>query len=144
MSHPPTSPTPTTVLVADDDDDMRDLIAATLRSDGYEVLEATDGVDLLDRLERALDDPSERPDVVVTDIMMPRLSGLGVLDALRRAQLHVPVILMTVLADQSVHIVARRLGAVGVLRKPFDADDLRAAVVGACLAHQRKQSPPNA
>jgi len=142
MDKPP--PTPTTVLVADDDDDMRDLIAATLRSDGYEVLEATDGVDLLDRLERALDDPHERPDVVVTDIMMPRLSGLGVLDALRRAQLHVPVILMTVLADQSVHIVARRLGAVGVLRKPFDADDLRAAIMSACVAHAERRGPSHA
>jgi FixJ family two-component response regulator len=67
--------------------------------------------------------------------MMPRLSGLGVLDALRRAQVHVPVILMTVLADHSVHVVARRLGAVGVLQKPFDAAALRAAVVGACLAY---------
>lgn len=141
MPEPSPPHTPTTVLIADDDDDMRDLIATTLRSEGYEVLEATDGVDLLDRLERALDDPRERPDVVVTDIMMPRLSGLGVLDALRRAQLHVPVILMTVLADRSVHIVARRLGAVGVLRKPFNADDLRTAIVGACLAHAKRQGP---
>jgi DNA-binding response OmpR family regulator len=42
---------------------------------------------------------------------------------------------MTVLTDHSVNLVARRLGAVGVLHKPFDAADLRAAVVGACLAY---------
>jgi FixJ family two-component response regulator len=59
-----------------------------------------------------------------------------VLDALRRAQLHFPVILMTVLADDSIHIVAKRLGALGVLRKPFDIDDLRTAVVNACLAYE--------
>jgi CheY-like chemotaxis protein len=127
-----------TVLVADDDDDMRALVASSLRADGYEVLEAIDGAELLDRLEEALTDPHSRPDVVVTDIMMPRLSGLGVLDALRRAQLHFPVILMTVLADDSIHIVAKRLGALGVLRKPFDIDDLRTAVVNACLAYENQ------
>jgi CheY-like chemotaxis protein len=125
----------TKVLVADDDDDMRALVASTLRADGYDVVEASDGAELLDRLEEALQNPRTRPDVVVTDIMMPRLSGLGVLDALRRAQLHFPVILMTVLADESIHIVAKRLGALGVLRKPFDVDDLKTAIVNACSAH---------
>jgi two-component system OmpR family response regulator len=128
---------PATVLVADDDEDMRALVAETLRADGYAVREARDGEELLDALEGAFDDPLSCPDVVVTDVMMPRLSGLGVLDALRRAQLHFPVILMTVLVDHSVDIVARRLGAVGVLRKPFDVDDLRTAVVNARLAYSR-------
>ncbi|HEY8088182.1 MAG TPA: response regulator [Polyangiaceae bacterium] len=123
------------VLVADDDDDMRSLVAYSLRADGHEVVEAHDGVELLERLESALDDPRARPDVVVTDVMMPRLSGLGVLDALRRAQVHFPVILMTVLADPSVYTVARRLGAIGVIHKPFDVDDLRTAVVNAVLGH---------
>jgi DNA-binding response OmpR family regulator len=132
---------PTRVLVADDDDDMRDLVADTLRADGYDVLEARDGADLLAQLEAALGNPQARPDLVVTDIMMPKLSGLGVLDALRRAQLHFPVILMTVLRDDSIYIVARRLGAVGVLRKPFDIDDLRTAVVNACLAYTRRNPP---
>jgi FixJ family two-component response regulator len=73
---------------------------------------------------------------------MPRLSGLGVLDALRRAHLHFPVILMTVLADESVHTVARRLGAVGVLHKPFDVDDLRTAVMNAVVCYARTSAPP--
>jgi CheY-like chemotaxis protein len=126
---------PTTILVADDDEDMLALVSTFLRTDGYTVLEARDGHDLLEQLQHGMEDPTVRPDVVVADIMMPRLSGLGVLDALRRAQVHVPVILMTVLADHSVHVVARRLGAVGVLHKPFDASALRAAVAGACLAY---------
>jgi CheY-like chemotaxis protein len=128
---------PTTVLVAYDDDDMRALVAATLRADGYQVLEARDGADLLEQLESAIDDPRARPDVVVTDVMMPKLSGLGVLDAIRRAQLHFPVILMTVLSDRSVFIVAKRLGAVGVLLKPFDVDDLRTAVMNARVAYEK-------
>jgi CheY-like chemotaxis protein len=124
-----------TVLVADDDDDMRSLVAETFRSDGYTVIEARDGAELLDRLEHAFDDPRALPDVVVSDVKMPHLSGLGVLNALRRAQLHFPVILMTVLADESVNTVAKRLGAVGVLRKPFDVDDLRTAVMNAVKVH---------
>ncbi len=130
----------TTILVADDDDDMRALVASVLRADGYVVEEAVDGAELLDRLEQAIDNPAARPDVVVTDIMMPKLSGLGVLDALRRAQVHFPVLLMTVLDDYSIHIVARRLGALGVLRKPFDMDDLRTAVVNACLVYGGRES----
>jgi CheY-like chemotaxis protein len=129
------SGSPTTILVADDDEDMLALVSMSLRTDGYAVLEARDGHDLLEQLQRTIDDPVLRPDVVVADIMMPKLSGLGVLDALRRAQVHVPVVLMTVLADHSVNLVARRLGAVGVLHKPFDGAALRAAVVSACLAY---------
>jgi len=123
----------TTVLVADDDDDMRALIARTLRDDGYEVTEARDGADLLAQLEASLDDPRRRPDIVVSDVIMPELSGLGVLEALRRAQQRLPVILMTVVSDETIHTVAKRLGAVGVLHKPFDIDDLRTAIVNAFI-----------
>ncbi len=139
MQERPNVPSPrSTVLVADDDDDMRGLVASVLRGDGYSVVEASDGTELLAKLEEAIDDPAVRPDVVVADIMMPKLSGLGVLDALRRAQLHFPVLLMTVLDDASIHIVARRLGALGVLRKPFDMDDLRTAVVNACTVYSKE------
>lgn len=125
-----------TVLVADDDEDMRALVAGTFRSDGHAVIEARDGAELLELLEHTL------PDVVVTDIMMPHLSGLGVLDALRRANLRFPVILMTVLADNSVYTLAKRLGAVGVLRKPFEVDDLRTALNNALVAYAKAQATP--
>jgi len=133
----PASPT---ALVADDDEDMRALVASVLVAEGYRVLEACDGAELLEQLERALDDADTRPDVVVTDIMMPRLSGLGVLDAIRKAQLHFPVILMTVLPDQAVHLVARRLGAAGVLHKPFGPEEIRAAVISACMTYPTRPS----
>jgi CheY-like chemotaxis protein len=125
------------LLIADDDDDVRALVVNALREDGHEISEARDGAELLARLEEALDDPSVRPDVVLTDIMMPGLSGLGVLEALKRARMHLPVVLMTVLHDESIHVVARRLGAVGVLRKPIDFDNLRTAIVNARVAHDR-------
>jgi DNA-binding response OmpR family regulator len=119
---------PMLVLVADDDDDMRCLVAATLQAEGYATMEARDGAELLDLLRRAFDEPALRPDVLVTDVRMPRLSGLGVLDALRRAHWSLPVVMMTVVTDESIHSVARRLGAAGVLHKPFDPSDLLAAI----------------
>ncbi len=132
MSHTPTTPTqPTTVLVADDDEDLRTLIAATLRNDGYTVVEVTDGAEALDYLSRALDEPLLRPDIVLTDVRMPNLSGLGVLEALKKALVVLPIVVMTVLGDDSMRTVAKRLGAVGLLHKPFDMDDLRTAILNA-------------
>jgi two-component system response regulator (stage 0 sporulation protein F) len=121
------------VLVADDDAEMRALVAESLRADGYDVVEATDGADLLARLEEMMneDDRAKRALVVVTDVLMPNLSGLGVLAILRKAGHDVPVILMTGLTDDSVPVVAKRFGAVALFRKPVDIDNLRTAVVNA-------------
>jgi CheY-like chemotaxis protein len=116
------------VFVADDDDDMRDLVATTLRFDGHCVVEATDGVQLLHALGLGMAGQISPADVVITDVMMPRLSGLGVLKALSRSPRRPPIVLMTVLADRSVHVVAKRLGAAGVLFKPFDAPALRSVL----------------
>lgn len=125
------------ILIADDDDDMRALMATTLRNDGYSVVEASDGAQLLELLRDALEDARRRPDILVTDIKMPHLSGLGVLQALRRAHVRMPVIVVTAFADASMHTVAKRLGAVGVLQKPFDVDDLRTVVLNASTAFER-------
>jgi CheY-like chemotaxis protein len=128
------------ILVADDDEDVRALIVDTLRGDGHYVLEAHDGAELVECLRDALDDLTVRPDVIVTDVLMPNLSGLGVLAELRRSHMNVPVILITVLADESVRTVARRLGAVGVLKKPIDVNNLRTAVVNAAVAFARTKA----
>jgi CheY-like chemotaxis protein len=123
-----TPPRSLRVLVADDDDDMRALVIATLHADGCSTAEAHDGDELLKLLRDALDAPDLRPDVIVADVKMPGLSGFGVLAALQRAKSSLPVILITVMTDNSIHVVAKRLGAVGVLNKPFDPDDLVTAV----------------
>jgi CheY-like chemotaxis protein len=120
-----------TVFLAEDDDAMREAVAATLRGGGYEVREACDGAELLDLLADTVDDPFRRPRVVVADVRMPNLSGLGVLSTLRRAAWNIPVLLITGLSDPSVQTVARRLGAIGVLRKPFEAEALLTAVLNA-------------
>jgi CheY-like chemotaxis protein len=122
---------PLIVLVADDDEDLRALIAAEVRADGHHVVETRDGGELLDRLTEVLSDPTRRPAVIVTDVLMPNLSGLGVLAALRRARWDVPVILVTALKDASVLTVAQRFGAVTVFKKPLNMDNLRTAVQNA-------------
>jgi CheY-like chemotaxis protein len=116
------------VLVADDDDEMRAVVTAALHADGCATVEARDGREVLDLLKNALDAVNLRPDVIVTDIKMPGLSGLGVLATLWRTRWELPVVLMTVVTDESMHAAARRLGAVGILHKPFDPDDLLTAV----------------
>ncbi len=122
------------VMVADDDEDMRALVTATLHADGCSTVEACDGEELLELLRTSLDEPWLRPDVVVADVKMPKLSGLGVLAALKRARWDLPVVMITVVSDESIHTVAKRLGAVGVLHKPFDPNDLLTAVRNARAA----------
>lgn len=127
----------TTVIVADDDENMRSLVAEALRHDGCVVREARDGLEVLELLE----DPTFRTDVILIDVKMPRLSGLGVLNALRREPLPFAAVLMTGLSDSSIRSAAEKLGAVRVLRKPFGREDILTAVSGAKQVHGLKYRP---
>jgi two-component system response regulator (stage 0 sporulation protein F) len=124
------------VLVADDDDALRAIVVDALRSDGYSVSEAQDGMEMLAIINDSLTNPLSRPDVVVADVRMPHLSGLGALQELKRAGVRLPIVMMTAFCPSSVEVVAKRLGASGVLQKPFDLDDLRTAVINAHGAWQ--------
>lgn len=126
------------MLVAEDDPEMRSLVARALRKDGYEVIEVGDGVHLMlevtNRLMKngTLDDV----DLVVTDVRMPGRDGLEVAELLRCAMLGVPMILMTGFADDEVRRRAASLGAL-FFDKPFRLDDLRAAA--AALVPRRRR-----
>jgi two-component system, response regulator, stage 0 sporulation protein F len=124
------------ILVADDDPDIRSELASALAEDGFLVVEAADGNELLDLVVRAVADSSARPffDAIVTDVMMPGFSGLDVLTALRSRTARVPVLVITAFGDERTIRTAESLGAVAVFRKPFDLDDLRTALENA-LAH---------
>jgi DNA-binding response OmpR family regulator len=119
-------PTSARVLLADDDAEMRALLAYALRSDGYEVLEAADGGRLLVAITDAYEDGTGRDafDLVISDVRMPIASGLAVLESLRKASWRTPVILMTAFGDELTRKRAESLGAV-LFDKPFDVDDLR-------------------
>lgn len=122
---------PPRVLVAEDDPEMRDLIASALTDEGFDVLQARDGRELVEILGAMLP-PTARlqpPDVIITDIRMPGPSGLEGLAILRQSSWAVPVIVITAFGDLATHAEARRLGAAVVLDKPFDLDVLRTAVI---------------
>ena len=116
------------LLLAEDDFELRDLLACVLRADGHEVVEARDGHELWTLLHE--DDPSGQEPfaLVVSDVRMPGLTAFDVLTKLQRSLSNTPVILITAFGDQTTHLRALRLGASRVFDKPFDCDELRAAV----------------
>ena len=127
---------PLCIVVADDDPDMREEVAGTLRGEGHLVIELASGDELLRYLRGSVvsADDVRAPDVIVSDIRMPGPSGLDVLEALREIPCQTPVILMTGFGDPDTHRRAAELGAIMTLDKPFDAAALRNAVLEALRA----------
>jgi DNA-binding response OmpR family regulator len=118
---------PRRIVVAEDDREMREMIASVIAADGYEVIQAGDGNELVNRLEAIAAEPHGRATVaaIICDIRMPRLDGLDVLAVLRCARWYTPVILITAFGDEAVHHEAHNLGATEVLDKPFALERLR-------------------
>ncbi|MFO0567406.1 MAG: response regulator [Polyangiaceae bacterium] len=131
---------PAKVLLAEDDDAFRTLVAGALRRDGYEVIELQDGAALLEYCANNLssDGTIRDVDLIVSDVRMPGFSGLDVLIALRRVASSAPVVLVTAFGDPALHEFAKKLDAVAVLDKPFDLDDLCEVIV-ARLARRRSE-----
>ncbi|CAN5776577.1 hypothetical protein BH11MYX4_BH11MYX4_12090 [soil metagenome] len=117
------------VLLAEDDEELRRLLREALQAGGYDVIEAVDGGRLLVRLgqEYRSGRPEESFDVMVSDVRMPICTGLQILESLRLARSHIPVILITAFGDDTTRAKAERLGAV-LVDKPFDVDELVRAV----------------
>lgn len=119
------------ILLAEDDFELRRMLSMLLSADGYEVVEVTDGQQLLDYLSqrRAEDSAEAEPDLIISDVCMPQVDGLEVLERLRNAQVPTPVVLMTAFANAAIFDQADELGAVTLLTKPFELDDLRMIVL---------------
>jgi CheY-like chemotaxis protein len=117
------------VLLAEDDAEMRTVVADALRGDGYDVLELVDGGRLLVEIAARMkaDQGMRSVDLIVSDIRMPICTGLQILAALRDAHWRTPVVLMTAFGDEKTRRQAEGLSAV-LVDKPFEIDDLRAAV----------------
>jgi len=106
------------ILVADDDDASRGLLARALRSAGYEVLLAANGREATEVIR------ATPVDAVVSDIAMPEMSGIQLLKAIRQRDADVPVVLITGSPDVESAIQAVRHGALLYLKKPVDLDEL--------------------
>lgn len=109
------------ILLAEDDPDMRGLVATILRRDGYQVVAVSNGVAMLRQMP-------EDFDAIVSDIQMPDLTALEVLEALRCRDIATPVVLMTAYGSETARIEASALGAFAVLDKPLDWEALRTTV----------------
>ena len=112
------------ILTIDDSKTIRDMLMLTLSDAGFEVLQAVDGQDGVDMLE------SERVDVIITDINMPRMNGYEVIRHLRSDPDHksTPILVLTTESDTEKKGLARDAGATGWMVKPFDPDQLVATV----------------
>jgi two-component system, chemotaxis family, chemotaxis protein CheY len=113
-----------TILAVDDSKSMRMLLRSTLTQFGYEVVEAEDGVVALEWLQ------NNAPDLVITDINMPRLDGFGLIEAVRGKQGFdsMPILVLTTESSDEKKLRARTAGATGWIVKPFDPDKLISAV----------------
>ena len=109
------------ILVADDDLDLAELVAYSLRQAGHAVVTAPDGAAAIETFR------NESPDLVILDVNMPRMSGFEVLETLRRTST-TPVMMLTVRSSEEDHVRGLDLGADDYLTKPFSPRTLRARV----------------
>lgn len=110
--------TRTRVLVVDDEADAREMLSAILSQAGFDVDDAADGFAALSKVSHY------RPDVVVTDLRMPGMTGVDLLQRIRRIHGDVPVILATGLETWDLCTAAEAYGAVTCLVKPIELDEL--------------------
>jgi DNA-binding response OmpR family regulator len=116
------------LVVADDDETIRSILRHKLRSEGFDLRVCEDGEEARD----ALDDPDANPDVVILDIMMPRVQGSQVLRMIRRGELAVdpavPVLMLTSRGREDDVLEGLDSGADGYMTKPFSPAELLARI----------------
>ena len=122
-----------TVLVVEDDANILEAVAFNLERDGHDVLRAEDGVSGLELAREA------QPDLVVLDVMLPRMSGLDVCRILREEQ-PVPILILTARDSEPDKIQGLDLGADDYMTKPFSMRELRARVASALRRDQLSRS----
>ena len=121
MSNPDGTQQSLNILIADDEANIRRILETRLSMSGHNVTAAADGEEALEQF-RGLE-----PDLVVLDVMMPKLDGFAVLERIR-AQSEVPVILLTALGDVADRITGLKLGADDYMVKPFSPKELEARI----------------
>ena len=110
-----------TILVVDDEQKIVELLEHNLRREGYNVLEANDGVTAVEIAKE------QRPDLILLDIMLPRLDGLSVCKKIKNIY-NVPILMVTAKGDELDKIVGLELGADDYITKPFSVREVMARV----------------
>lgn len=111
----------TKILVVEDDRNLLDTIKYNLSKEGYEVVAASDGAEALDVARR------EKPDLIILDLMLPKISGFDVCRILRKEMI-VPILILTAKAEETDKIVGLEIGADDYMTKPFSLRELLARV----------------
>ena len=106
------------ILLVDDQPDFIETISFWMKTKGYQVVTASDGIEALEKVAR------EKPAVVLLDVYMPRKSGLEVLREIKQSHSDVAVIMVTAVTDEVVGQTALTMGALDYIVKPFDLDYL--------------------
>jgi len=123
------------ILVADDEPNLRRVLGAILQREGYEVTQAADGAEALQRLDDSFD-------VVITDLKMPRIDGMEVLRQVGTRLPSVPVIMITAFGSVGNAVEAVKLGAFDYLEKPFEQDQIRVIVEKAVKQSAANKTAP--
>ena len=126
------------VLVVDDNESIREVLAIVLSGSGYRCESAKNGVEAMQRVRQA------RFDAVVTDLEMPEMDGIALTRELRQQFCSLPVMVMTGYSDEEHKETAFRAGAREFLSKPFDIPDLIKKLHGMLPAHKEQAASERA
>ncbi|MFZ0693189.1 MAG: response regulator [Alphaproteobacteria bacterium] len=112
------------ILAVDDSASMRQMVAFTLQSAGYEVVDAVDGKDGLAKAGK------DKFDMIITDLNMPNLDGIGLITAVRKLPGYsfIPILMLTTESQAQKKDEGRKAGATGWIVKPFNAEQLIAVI----------------
>jgi two-component system chemotaxis response regulator CheY len=113
-----------TIMTVDDSASVRQMVSFTLREAGYEVLEAVDGQDALQKLN------GKSVHLIVTDLNMPIMDGITLIKNVRTSAVHkfVPIIMLTTESQDEKKVEGKQVGATGWIVKPFKQDQLLAVI----------------
>src|SRR5258708_2091950 len=118
------------ILVVDDQEMMRDSLAATLAREGHDVVAAGDGQAGVSRLGAG------KFDLLISDLKMPKMTGIELLAEAKKIRPEMPVVLMTAFATVATAVEAMKLGAYDYIQKPFDGEEIK-LLVDRTLEHSR-------
>ncbi|MGE5851218.1 MAG: sigma-54-dependent transcriptional regulator, partial [Candidatus Methylomirabilota bacterium] len=120
------------ILVVDDEESMREFLRILLEKEGHKVATAGDGAAAVSLAT------SQNVDLIISDIKMPRLDGVGLLGELRQHGLEIPVIMVTAYASSDSAIQAMKHGAFDYITKPFKVDEIRLVIQRALARPERR------